>query len=417
MKNEKKRIKECLVKKLTMLVLTLAVVISSSSGMVWGMETEEGDDAKDTISQVFDAVNLHDWDAFTNLMCQSEKSFFEYYFSDSGLTDGVKQVTGVELVNTYKVDNSLAQSEWLVDEYPVLETSANISSVIAEVKCRVNKENQFFFNGINYFLIVLVKEGDSYKVVQFNRPSVDLVDKVVQPLLEENTDIYQDEQSGIEVLESAECGLVVNADDKILTDGFTTVTGERGEDIMPLVADPPVINHYTSYSYPTSIKVKLDKTGSGKIATVGFTDYMKHVLPNEWIPGWKTEALKAGAYCVKMVGIYRAVKPMSSAGGYNLTQTTQNYQPDKQTYSATSSAIESIKNKGMANHGGCLFFPNYKEGSEGSLGTKASGELKQWGSQALASQGYTYKQILNYYYSGSDYSSGDLNFFSYNLGY
>lgn len=140
------------------------------------------------------------------------------------------------------------------------------------------------------------------------------------------------------------------------------------------------------------------------------------MLPNEWIPEWNAEALKAGAFCVKMVGVYRAVKPMNSAGGYNLTQKTQMYIPNS-AYTSTTNAISSIKNMGMASHDGRLFFPLYKLGVKDQIGEKSSGELKQYGSQKLASDGYKYNQILNYYYSGSDYSSGDINIFSYSFGF
>lgn len=129
---------------------------------------------------------------------------------------------------------------------------------------------------------------------------------------------------------------------------------ENGE-IMPMAVDPPMLSHYSTYSYPTSIKVKLNKTGNNAIVTVSMTSYMKNVLPNEWIPSWNTEALKAGAYCVKMVGIYRAISPMSSAGGYNLTQSTQMYKPNS-SYASTSNAIDSISNSGMADSSGKLFF-------------------------------------------------------------
>jgi len=72
----------------------------------------------------------------------------------------------------------------------------------------------------------------------------------------------------------------------------------------------------------------------------------------------------------------------------------------------------------MADTAGRLFFPHYVAGTSGNRGSKGSGELQQYGSQKLASSdGYTYKQILNYYYSGTDYSSGDVNFFSYNFGF
>ena len=51
-----------------------------------------------------------------------------------------------------------------------------------------------------------------------------------------------------------------------------------------------------------------------------------------------------------------------------------------------------------------------------SKGTKG-GEVMQYGTVVLANEGGKYDQILNYYYSGSKYSSRNLNFFGYNLGY
>ena len=63
---------------------------------------------------------------------------------------------------------------------------------------------------------------------------------------------------------------------------------------------------------------------------------------------------------------------------------------------------------------GCnLFFPEYARGVKGDKGVKASGKLKQYGTLALAQDGYGYRNILNYYYSGSSYSDGDVVLFSY----
>ena len=81
-------------------------------------------------------------------------------------------------------------------------------------------------------------------------------------------------------------------------------------------------------------------------------------------------------------------------------------------------AIDSINNSGMADSSGKLFFPWYAAGTSGSRGTKGSGILQQRGTQKLAStDGYSCRQILNYYYSGSDYSSGDVSLFGYSIGY
>lgn len=68
---------------------------------------------------------------------------------------------------------------------------------------------------------------------------------------------------------------------------------------------------------------------------------------------------------------------------------------------------------GMANSTCNLFFPEYARGVKGDKGVKASGKLKQYGTLALAQDGYVYRNILNYYYSGSSYSDGDVVLFSY----
>ena len=65
------------------------------------------------------------------------------------------------------------------------------------------------------------------KIVQFNRPSSAVLDDIVVPTLSSSGGSYESEIAGINVIEQAENGLVVNAREDILTDGFDTksVTG------------------------------------------------------------------------------------------------------------------------------------------------------------------------------------------------
>lgn len=376
--------------------------------------------AMEVVGKVVEAADSLDWDSFTQYMCNDEQKYYEYYFANEELQDGIKQIQGMKLINTYAVDRNTAKNEWLVDEYPILEHSNEIYTFIVETECIVSKENQFFFDGINYFLVVIAVEDGMLKIVQFNRPSAELLQEIVASELSVDDEEYSAELAGIEVIKTAEQGRVINASQEELTDGFEVVQLEQEFGIATFAADPPVISHYATYHYPTKIKVLLDKTGKDdgtEVVEVGIVDYMKNVLPNEWIPSWKEEALLAGAYCVKMVAIYRTLKPMSSTGGYHLSQSTQYYKPGSNLYESTSVAIDAIYNAGMADTYGLLFFPRYEAGTSGEAGTKGSGYVKQRGTQYLAKQGYTYQQILNYYYSGSDYSSGDLKFFSYNIGF
>lgn len=400
-----------------MLVMVMVLLTTYPAyGQVVTAEKPNGTDAKHVIELMIDSINANDWSQYISLMCSEEREYFEYYFATPSLTDGVKQITTIELIDIYDVPKDEVQNELLYEEYAILETSDAIFPYICEVDCIVSEENQFFYNGINYFLIVLAEENGEIKVAQFNRPSTDLLSRNVVAKQDKNSDIYLDEQKGIAVLSFAERGLVVNAENEILTEGFEVMHAES-DAVMTLAADPPVLSHYSTYSYPQTIKVKLDQTGNGQIVTVAFSDYLKNVLPNEWIPSWSSEALKAGAYCVKMVGVYRSISPMSSSGGYNLTQSTQMYRPGSTTYTSTSNMIDAIKNTGMADSAGKIFFPRYVAGTSGVRGQQGGGVVSQYGTQKLASEGFTYKQILNYYYSGSEFSSGDVSFFGYNLGY
>lgn len=410
-----------MMKKLIACILTVVTLLAGTKSIAWASELEpylfDVNKAEKVVVELFDAADRQDWNRFTELMCSSEQEYYEYYFSNTELQNGIKQVESGILLNAYFVENDLAENEWLVQEYPVLSSSKEIYSFVVEVDCEVNKENKYFINGINYFLVVLAVENDALKVVQFNRPSMELISTIVEPELSEQSMEYDEQMAGIEVLEYAERGLVVNAEKEILSDGFEVI-GSADKDGASLFSFD-IINHYSTYHYPSKIDVLMNDTkngGDGTIKTVNFTSYMKNTLPNEWYGSWHTESLKAGAYCVKMVGIYRSIKPVNSSGGYDVTQYTQKYIPDTR-YSTTDAAIDSIINRGMSTSSGRLFFPEYAAGTRGSTGTRGCGQLKQWGSQLLATQGYSYDYILNYYYKGSSITSEDLLFFGYSIGY
>jgi len=245
-----------------------------------------------------------------------------------------------------------------------------------------------------------------------NRASTDAVEKYIKPILDDNEGNYKAEVQAIKALESSNAGLLINNDGDYITNGFTVKRDKVSSD--NILDAYPLLNHYVTYSYPQYIRVKLNK--ANRIDRVDLTTFMRCSLPNEWMASWHYEALKAGAYCVKMVGIYSAITPLDSAKGFDLTTGTQNYKPGE-SHPITDKVISDITNCGMANSAGLLFFPEQAKGEKGKIGPKASGQIKHYGSEELAKQGKTCKEILNYYYSGSIYSKGDVNLFGYNIGY
>ncbi len=381
------------------------------------MDNTEGETV---IENVVVAIQEKNWSDFTNLMCQSEQEFYYNYFTNVNYNNGIKQIENVALTDLIQVDLEDIKNELLEDEYPILKSSSEKYAYIIGLDCEVNKETKYFFNGVNYFLVVLARENDNLKIVQFNRPSMDVLKETMLSQITLEDELYGEKIAGINVIEEAENGRIINSEGENIDNGFETINAY----VIPLeeneiniaasgTSDFPNLGEYTNYSYPLNISVKLNKTGNSQIVEVDFNTYIKNTLPNEWFASWNTESLKAGAYCVKMAGWYRTIRPVSNAGGYDVTQGTQYYIPNS-SVSATDNVIDSISGSGIANSDKQIFFPEYAAGVQGEPGTMGGGQLKQWGSQFLAEEwGYTYVGILNYYYRNSAYSSSYIKYFTY----
>lgn len=353
------------------------------------------------IYQIEKCVEEKDWDEYVKLVCSSQKLGMEKYFQDENEIYGIKQIDSFEILSVEEVSEIQASTEWRTAEFNILNSGLEKKTYIVSAYCSTEVENEFFYNGVNYFLLVFVQENEDWGLVQFNIPSYELLDSVgSEKFVHENSCYYKEEQQAIKALEMRMHGFLVNSELQPIEDGFEVI---QTEDIAR-VGDYKLLGYYSNYSYPTSIRVQMS---SGVIETVNFDDYMKNVLPNEWMGSWKSESLKAGALCVKMVGWYCKISPVDSSKGFDLSTVVQKYVPNT-AQATTNSAIDSLYEYGMANSSGYLFFPEYAAGVSGQAGTKGGGQLKQWGSQYLAKQGYNYEQILNYYYSGSVYSRGDV---------
>lgn len=158
----------------------------------------------------------------------------------------------------------MAQEELLVCEYPILATNVNIECYIVSLDCKVDVENEFFFNGVNYFMAVLVEEDGLMKITQFNRPSMALLESSLISVLSDDEQEYERQMAGVNVIRQAENGLRVNAANEILEDGFCLIHCDSVQDDgISLLAtgteDFPNLSSYAVYSYPEEICVKMNK--------------------------------------------------------------------------------------------------------------------------------------------------------------
>ncbi|WP_455716858.1 hypothetical protein [Anaerosporobacter sp.] len=410
--------------KLIAVFLTVVTLSSLNSNSIFNsmptVSASEQDSIK-TINEMVESVGQKDWSTFIDLMCSEEREYFQYYFSsENRTTNGIKQVESMSLESITPVNETIANDELLVNEYAILSYSDNIETYLVGLYCNVSEENQYFYNGLNYFNITLANDDGKMKIVQFNKPSYYMATETLD--IEVTDPNYTDKCDAINSIEASDRGYLINAEGEDITnDSFNVTTDESNQQSAIYsttnnYSSHPALKTYTNYSAPDTMTVLMNKVDEDHPAAVeySFDFYIKNTLPNECILStFGTAALKANAYCVKGVGLYHSIKPVNSAGGYEVTQYTQNFQVGTSN-TISDKIFDSIADKYVVNSSSKVFFPEFGTGTEGKTGSSKTGRLLHYGSKLLDEQGKTYLQILNYYYSGSDCSSGDVKIVTIN---
>jgi hypothetical protein len=154
------------------------------------------------------------------------------------------------------------------------------------------------------------------------------------------------------------------------------------------------------YDVPHNIRVRV--TGHPNcnlnrdyvVETLDFKQYVKHVLPNEWIPGWPAESLRAGALATKMYAWYwidRGGK-WDDADVYDST-CDQVYNPDV-AYQSTNQAVDYTWYWLLTREG--VLIENHH-----MTDCNPPDCMSQIGTEDLARSGYTWDEIVFYYYTDS----------------
>ncbi|XVQ11603.1 SpoIID/LytB domain-containing protein [Spirillospora sp. CA-255316] len=157
----------------------------------------------------------------------------------------------------------------------------------------------------------------------------------------------------------------------------------------------------THSKLPTTILVY--RVSLNRVDRVPFKTYVKDVLPNEWVPSWPRESLRAGAMAVKSYGWYWALhstRKTPSGQCFDVYDNTssQVYKPGSATAS-TSAAVDATWGTRMT-RGGKILQAQYCATTT-ACGAWVTGDwMSQNGSRDRANAGWTYSRILTSYYSG-----------------
>jgi hypothetical protein len=138
-------------------------------------------------------------------------------------------------------------------------------------------------------------------------------------------------------------------------------------------------------------------------------DYVKGVLPHEWITSWNKEALKAGAVAIRTYAAYW----IAAGGKYkcaDLCDTAASQIYKDTTYPVTDGVIDATRGEVLLTNGKLTFTEYSAENGDPTrsgvadavcAGKTVNGHgrgMCQWGSQRWAQQGKDYKWIAWHYY-------------------
>ncbi len=159
---------------------------------------------------------------------------------------------------------------------------------------------------------------------------------------------------------------------------------------------PPIVTPYI----PQTITVHLGPPGSSaENVTVSFPDYVKNVASSEIYPTWGPAALEANILAIISFALNRVYTEFYPSRGYpfQITSETaydQKFIKGRSTYENIDRLVDElfttyIRRKGYVEPLSAKFCNGTTTTCDG---------LSQWGSQALAQEGYSAMDILHYYY-------------------
>ena len=159
---------------------------------------------------------------------------------------------------------------------------------------------------------------------------------------------------------------------------------------------PPIVTPYI----PQTITVHLGPPGSSaENVTVSFPDYVKNVASSEIYPTWEPAALGANILAIISFALNRVYTEFYPSRGYpfQITSETaydQKFIKGRNTYENIDRMVDELFTTYIRRQG--YVEPLSAKFCNGT--TTTCDGLSQWGSQALAQEGYSAMDILRYYY-------------------
>ena len=366
-------------KKTIGFILTLAflAVISANLSMVAAAKAEAADDAecKAAIADYWTAVNDGDWVAWVASFAPSAGYDAEELVSrpeNYSNNIGILTVMEAEIVSATLIGDENAMQEAYKQLEDFFKSERTYACYRVEVRLTVNEENGYFSNGVNSFIMTLIKENGAWGVGAMSADTMP----------EEASTLKIDIPPFPTNLPSGSAG------------GFGDVPGCK--------------------AVPSTVNVRDEKNVVHK--NVPFDTYLTNVIFHEIGNVFHDNAICAHIVQIKTFTWCFFVKKPYVAYGFDICCGHVSYMSQQPSSSVTQNitrCINTVRDYYMASSTGTgskLFYADFTGDPVPANGGQGGGEFFQNQAQVLASQqNYSWRQILRYFYDDSHPGKGNSN--------
>lgn len=399
-------------KKINKVVLIVVILINSFSLTVSasGIKTCE-----DVIREMVSLENTQSWNEFASCWVEEEKEEFNTLFNDSIYLqekEGVICVTSAEL---YSLDEISAENvPAIILEDGRFDKFVEKKYYLAGIDYEVSDVSKYFYNGVNYRLIIMAKEDGEWKVAG-RQDAAGLLEGRQNNF--DFAEILDDENAivAMEIRDARMAGYVIDSNmctrniDGVVTygyrPGYTATTG-------------------CPHSRPSTVKVRTGSSGNA-YTSPSLEDYIKDVMPNEWVISTTgAAALQAGVVTIQQYAVWNSIyyqKYPDYAYDLRAGSGDQNYVAGSYSNLASryrtkiDDAYNAVGNIHMETGSNSSLFQSQYASTSGNY---SYGRLFQDEAKTMASDGYTYDQILSHFYNNTAQPGisniGTVKFVSYN---
>lgn len=399
-------------KKINKVVLIVVILINSFSLTVSasGIKTCE-----DVIREMVSLENTQSWNEFASCWVEEEKEEFNTLFNDSIYLqekEGVICVTSAEL---YSLDEISAENvPAIILEDSRFDKFVEKKYYLAGIDYEVSDVSKYFYNGVNYRLVIMAKEDGEWKVAG-RQDAAGLLEGWQNNF--DFAEILDDENAivAMEIRDARMAGYVIDSNmrtrniDGVVTygyrPGYTATTG-------------------CPHSRPSTVKVRTGSSGNA-YTSPSLEDYIKDVMPNEWVISTTgAAALQAGVVTIQQYAVWNSIyyqKYPDYAYDLRAGSGDQNYVAGSYSNLASryrtkiDDAYNAVGNIHMETGSNSSLFQSQYASTSGNY---SYGRLFQDEAKTMASDGYTYDQILSHFYNNTAQPGisniGTVKFVSYN---